>query len=264
MSFKFASNISFMFTECPSIISRYKLAKESGFQYVESGFPFGYSVEQVCQAKEAAGVDQVLINVFTGDVTKRELGFAAIPGKEEEFKNSIELTINYAKALKCKKIHVMAGIVETPTPANDNVYEKNLKYTVDRFKAEDIIGLIEPINSYSVPNYYLNSYDKAIEIIKKINSPHLKLMFDIFHLQHIKGNITNTIKENYSLLGHVQIAQCPDRGEPDTPGELNYKYIFSVLDNFGYTGFIGLEYKPNDTTTQGLKWINNFGYNLNN
>lgn len=95
----------------------------------------------------------------------------------------------------------MAGIVETPTSANDNVYEKNLKYTVDRFKAEDIIGLIEPINSYSVPNYYLNSYDKAIEIVKKINSPHLKLMFDLFHLQHIKGNITNTIKENYSLLG---------------------------------------------------------------
>ncbi|XP_015114299.1 putative hydroxypyruvate isomerase isoform X1 [Diachasma alloeum] len=262
MSLKFASNLSFMFTECPSIVGRYQLAKDAGFQAVESGFPFGYSVQQVTQAKEAAQVDQVLINVFTGDVSKGELGFAAVPGKEEEFRNSIQLTIDYAKALKCSKIHVMAGIVENVSPINDTVYESNLRYAVDKFEKEGIVGLIEPINGYSVPNYYMNCYDKGLALVKKINSPHLKLMFDIFHLQHLKGNVTNMIKENFHHLGHVQIAQVPDRNEPDTSGELDYRYILSALEQLGYTGHIGLEYKPKTKAAEGLKWIHNFGYSL--
>ncbi|KAG8040373.1 hypothetical protein G9C98_000944 [Cotesia typhae] len=220
MAFKLAANLSFMFTESPNLMTRYRLAKESGFLAVESGFPFGYTVQQVQKAKNDANIDQVLINVFTGDVTKGELGFAAIPGDEDKFKNSITLTIDYAKALNCKKIHVMAGIVENPTAANDTVYESNLRYAVDQFQKEGIIGIIEPINPYSVPNYYLNCFDK----------------------------------------GHIQIAQVPHRNEPNTEGELNYKYIFSVIKDIGYSGYIGLEYKPKTTTIEGLKWIENFGY----
>uniref|UniRef100_A0A0C9QZ82 Gip_1 protein n=2 Tax=Fopius arisanus TaxID=64838 RepID=A0A0C9QZ82_9HYME len=156
----------------------------------------------------------------------------------------------------------MSGIVQNPSPINDTVYEANLRYAVDKFKAEGIIGLIEPINGYSVPNYYMNCYDKGLAVVKKINSPHLKLMFDIFHLQHLKGNVTNTIKENFNYLGHVQVAQVPDRHEPDTSGELDYRYIFSVLEGLGYTGYIGLEYKPRTKSVEGLGWINKFGYSL--
>ncbi|XP_074096255.1 hydroxypyruvate isomerase-like protein Gip [Cotesia typhae] len=260
MAFKLAANLSFMFTESPNLMTRYRLAKESGFLAVESGFPFGYTVQQVQKAKNDANIDQVLINVFTGDVTKGELGFAAIPGDEDKFKNSITLTIDYAKALNCKKIHVMAGIVENPTAANDTVYESNLRYAVDQFQKEGIIGIIEPINPYSVPNYYLNCFDKGIEVVKKINSPHLKIMCDIFHLQHIKGNVTNVLKDYSQYIGHIQIAQVPHRNEPNTEGELNYKYIFSVIKDIGYSGYIGLEYKPKTTTIEGLKWIENFGY----
>lgn len=262
MSAKFTSNLSFMFTECPNIVGRYKLAKDAGFRAVESGFPFGFSIKEVVEAKTKADVDQILINVFTGDVTTGALGFAAVPGKEEAFKNSIELTIKYAKALCCKKIHVMSGKVESPSTVNDQVYETNLRYAVDRFQAEGIVGLIEPINSITVPNYYMHSFEKGLALVKKINSPHLKLMIDLFHLQHSRGNITHTIKDYFPYIGHIQVAQVPDRHEPDTPGEIDYAYVFGMLEKVGYNDYIGLEYKPKTTTVEGLKWIEKLGLTL--
>ncbi|XP_012280286.1 putative hydroxypyruvate isomerase [Orussus abietinus] len=262
MSLKFACNLSFMFTESPSLTGRYQLAQQAGFKTVESGFPFGFTLQQVVEAKQNAGVDQVLINVYTGDVTKGELGFAAIPGKEEEFRKSIEVTIEYAKALNCKKIHVMSGKVEVSNTVNDTTYENNLKYAAERFKTENIVGLIEPINSITVPNYYLHNFEKGLEIVRKINSTHLKLMLDVFHLQHSCGNITHSIKKCLPYVGHVQVAQVPERNEPDTLGEIDYRYVFGLLEKEGYTDYIGLEYKPKTSTMKGLKWVKNFGYSL--
>ncbi|XP_014232286.1 putative hydroxypyruvate isomerase isoform X2 [Trichogramma pretiosum] len=260
MSHEFACNLSFLFQEEENFLGRYALAKEAGFVAVESGFPLGFSVEQVVRAKEEAGVDQVLINVFTGDTSKGELGFAAIPGKEEDFKKSIETTINYAKALKCKKIHVMAGKVDNPTQENHTAYENNLRYAVEKFASEDIIGLIEPINPITVPGYYLNSYERAIEVITKINSPNLRLLLDVFHLQQIQGRITNSIEKLRPYIGHVQVAQVPHRGEPDTKGEIDYAYVFRLLEEHDYKDYIGLEYKPKTTTETGLKWIQRLGF----
>ncbi|XP_076663487.1 hydroxypyruvate isomerase-like protein Gip [Andrena cerasifolii] len=262
MSLKFAANLSFMFTEAPTIIERYKLAKDAGFKAVESGFPLGYSSKEVLEAKKNAGVEQILINVFTGDVSKGELGFAAIPGEEDNFKKSIDLTIEYAKALNCKRIHVMSGKVSEATSTNDDVYEKNLSYAAEKFQKEGIVGLIEPINNIAVPNYYMNSFQKGLSVVKKINSPSLKLLFDIFHLQYICGNITDNIKELLPYIGHVQVAQVPDRHEPDTPGEIDYKYVLSTLEKEGYSGYVGLEYRPKSSSVKGLSWVEKFGYKL--
>lgn len=262
MSLKFASNLSFMFLENSNIIERYQLAKEAGFKAVESGFPVGYTAQEVAKAKNNANIEQILINVFTGDTSKGELGFAAIPGQEELFKNSIETTLTYAKALNCKLIHVMSGKVEKPSVANDNVYENNLLYAVQRFKEEGFVGVIEPINNITVPNYYMNSFLKGLNVVKKINSPHLKLQLDIFHMQHCCGNITQNIDNLLPFVGHIQIAQVPNRHEPDTTGELNYKYILSLLESKGYQGYIGLEYLPQAGTVKGLDWIKKFGYTL--
>ncbi|KAF3429953.1 hypothetical protein E2986_01235 [Frieseomelitta varia] len=262
MSLKFIPNLSFMFMEAPSIIERYKLAKEAGFKAVESGFPFGISIKDISEAKKNACVEQILINVFTGDVSKGELGFAAIPGEEENFKKSIDVTIEYAKALNCKRIHIMSGKVNQITTANDDVYVKNLLYAVEKFQKEEIIALIEPINNITVPNYYMNSFQKGLDVVKKINKTNLKLQLDIFHLQHICGNITKNIKELLPYIGHVQIAQVPDRHEPDTSGEIDYKYVLSVLEKEGYDGYIGLEYRPKLSSVDGLCWIQNYGYKL--
>ncbi|CAH0562541.1 unnamed protein product [Brassicogethes aeneus] len=259
---KFCANLAFMYTERP-FLERYKLAKESGFKAVESGFPSGFTQQQVVDAKNAAGIDQILINLFTGDVTKGELGVTAIPGKENEFKERFQTTLSYAKALGAKKIHIMAGKVEGPvTEDNDRTYENNLKFAAGLLELQDIIGVIEPINKYSVPNYYLNCYDKALSMVNKVNSPNIKIMLDVFHLQHIRGDITNTVKDLKEFIGHVQIAQCPNRNEPNTPGEINYRYILEMLRENGYNDWIGLEYKPKTSVNEGLKWVNEFGYRL--
>ncbi|XP_018569183.1 putative hydroxypyruvate isomerase isoform X2 [Anoplophora glabripennis] len=259
---KFCANLAFLFPEKP-LLERYKLAKDAGFKAVETGFPLGLSKDQVVIAKNAAGVQQILINIYTGDVTKGELGFAAIPGKENEFKKSIETTIDYAKALGAKKIHIMAGKVEgNVTTAHDSVYENNLRYAVELLEKENILALIEPINKYSIPHYYMNSFEKALSVIEKINSPNLKLMLDVFHLQLIRGNISNTIKELIKFIGHVQIAQAPNRNEPNTPGEINYKYVLEAIQKAGYDDWIGLEYKPLGDTKDGLAWVGELGYSL--
>lgn len=251
-----------MFTETSSIIERYKLAKDAGFKAVETAFPSGYSIKDVVRAKEDAGVDQVLINVYPGDPNKGELGFAAIPGKEREFQKSIDMTIEYANGLNCKLIHIMDGTVESPTAVNDEVFEKNLLYAIEKFKAANIIGVIEPINNFTVPHYYMNSFEKGLNAVKKMNSPHLKLQLDFFHLQHICGNITRNVKKLLPYVAHIQIAQVPDRHEPDTPGEIDYKYVLSLLEQEGYDGYIGLEYKPKSSSTEGLSWIEKYGYKL--
>ncbi|XP_034836054.1 putative hydroxypyruvate isomerase [Maniola hyperantus] len=259
---KFCANLAFMFMESSSILERYALAKDAGFKVVETGFPLGHSIEQVKQAKEASGVEQVLINLKTGDVTKGELGVTAVPGKEDEFKDNLKTTIDYAKALGARKIHIMAGRLENVSPQNWATYESNLKYAADVLKTEGILGVIEPINQHSVPKYLLSDYGKAVDIIKRIDSDHLKLQLDIFHLQHISGDLSHNIKNLMPYVGHVQIAQVPHRNEPDTPGEINYKYILEHIVNSGYNDWIGLEYKPAGNTKNGLKWIKDYGYQL--
>lgn len=261
MTLKFCANLSFMFQEVPSLLERYCVAKECGFKAVECAFPYSFPLEEVVKAKTKANVQQILVNVSV-DVNKGEFGYAAIPHQKDKFIDSLNLAIKYAKGLGCKLIHVMSGIVSNPKVENDKVYENNLREAVKLFEKEDIIGLIEPINGYALKNYYMNSFEKGLNIVQKINSPNLKLMLDFFHLQFLKGNLTNNIKDLLPYVGHIQIAQVPNRNEPDTPGEIDFKYVFSVLEEQKYSGWIGLEYKPLTDTKSGLKWIKALGYNI--
>lgn len=158
----------------------------------------------------------------------------------------------------------MSGKVEgTVTEAHDSAYVTNLRYAVNLLEKEDILGVIEPINKYSIPNYYMNCYNKALQTVKQINSANLKIMIDVFHLQMIRGNITNTLKELKPFIGHVQIAQAPNRNEPNTPGEINFRYVLkSIANDGGYNDWIGLEYKPIGDVNGGLKWVQEYGYSL--
>lgn len=262
MPLKFCANLSFMFQETASLLERYGLAKDAGFRAVECAFPYDYEVDKVVEAKKNAKVEQILINTYVGDITKGELGFAAIPGSDAAFESSIQKAIKYAKALNCSRIHVMSGAVEKVEDSHVNAYYKNIKHAADVFEKENIIGLIEPINPYSVPNYYMNSFEKGLEVVKQVNSPNMKLMLDVFHLQQICGNLTRNITQLMPFVGHIQIAQVPDRHEPNTSGEIDYKYILSLLEKLGYNGWIGLEYKPQGATKDGLKWIKEFNVAL--
>ncbi|KAG8226699.1 hypothetical protein J437_LFUL005515 [Ladona fulva] len=275
MPLKFCANLSFMFQETASLLDRYTLAEKCGFKAVECAFPYCHSVSSIVEAKTGAGVEQILINVppacsyphmfgvydipmVAGDSTLGELGHAALPGKESVFQRNIDLAVQYAKALSCKRVHIMSGKVPNPTVENASAYEENLKYAVGCMEKEDITALIEPINNFTVPNYYMNT----LAIVKKINSPHLKIMMDLFHLQIINGDLTRNIKKYLPYVGHIQIAQVPNRNEPNTPGEMNYPYIFSLLEELKYDGWIGLEYKPLTTTANGLNWIQDYKIEL--
>ncbi|XP_065089889.1 putative hydroxypyruvate isomerase [Ochlerotatus camptorhynchus] len=262
MSLKFCANLNFMFTETGDFLERYRLAKAAGFSAVEGVFPPDHvSVADLVKVREETGLEQILMNIAIGDVPDGQFGCAAIPGQEANFRKNLERTVEYAKALHCKKIHIMAGKLNGPATAqHDETYLSNLKAAATILETNNILGVIEPINKYSVPGYYLACYEKAIKTLKEVNSPSLKLMFDIFHAQHIRGDLTNAIKCYADYIGHVQLAQVPNRNEPNTEGELNYPYVLHTLETHGYTDWIGCEYKPKAGTVQGLGWLRDFGY----
>ncbi|XP_045592921.1 putative hydroxypyruvate isomerase isoform X1 [Procambarus clarkii] len=258
---KVAANLSFMFGEAGGLLARYKAAKETGFLAVECAFPYSVPEQEVAAVLKEQGLQQVLINSDPGDTHAGELGFAAIPGKEARFRDSLERSILYAKALGCSKLHIMSGrrCENHDESAHITTFEANLRHAVGRLAEENITGLIEPINPVSIPGYFLNNYDTAVSVIEKINSPNLRLQLDIFHLQMICGNVSNNIKKLAPLIGHVQIAQAPHRHEPSCPGELDYIFIFSKLREAGYSDYVGAEYTPSGSSSGSLQWMQQCG-----
>lgn len=264
MPLKFAANLSMLFQDIPSIASRFMAAKSAGFKYTECTFPYEEGIEELSDARKAAGVEHVLINSWPGRMGKGELGIAALPDRVQDFRMQLDLSIQYANCLNCKRMHVMAGrTTGAKLDEMEKTYLENLSFAAERLKQDGIMCLIEPLNSrITAPNYFLNDLHKSVEYIKKVDHPNLKLQFDIFHAQIISGDLTGNLKRYLPYIGHIQIAQVPDRGEPDFNGEVNYKYIFKLLEDIGYDGFIGLEYTPRGTTGDGLKWMTELGVTL--
>lgn len=256
----FSANLSFLFQEAGNLSARYLAAKKAGFCAVECMFPNEFPENIVQQAKEQAGVKQALLNSYAGSQSG-DLGLAVDPTRQSEFKESIEKTIRYAKALDCHRVHVLAGKcpVGVEWHEMESLYIENILWASHMLQKCNIETLIEPINNRSVPNYFLNSYDRAVGYIEKIKNPMLKLQLDIFHLQIICGDITENIKKYLPYTGHIQIAQVPDRHEPDSSGELNYTYVFKLLQELGYSGYIGCEYIPaTGKTEDGLGWLREY------
>lgn len=256
---RFSANLGFLFLEGSSIIEQFQLAAKSGFRYVEFPFPAKtVDKNKLLEVKNELGLEVALVNIETDPEAK--FGCASLPAHQEAFKKNFHSTVDFAKLFNCKKIHLMSGKLENPaTTENHETFIDNLKYAAEVLEKEDLIGVIEPINHYSVPGYFLHDYDYAVNAIKTIGSNRIKLMVDIFHMQMIQGNIINSFKELQPFIGHVQIAQAPNRNEPNSLGELNLKFI---LDSIEYDGVIGCEYKPLGTTVDGLGWVKEFGYEL--
>ncbi|XP_011194489.1 putative hydroxypyruvate isomerase [Zeugodacus cucurbitae] len=256
---KLSANLNFLFTEGGKHISeRIYMAHKAGFKAVEIPFP-NIGLEDILLAKEETGIDVALINISIGD---SKFGCASIPDSQENFKNQLNETIHFAKKVQCKKIHIMAGLTEGESSEHLVTYKNNLKYSADILEMEDMIGLIEPINKYALPSYFLNSFETASSIIREISSKHIRLLVDLYHLQHIMGNITQAFTDFKDIIGHFQIAQVPHRHEPDVAGELDFNYIFDLIKLTGYNGWIGCEYKPKSNTLEGLKWMQKYNIQL--
>ncbi|XP_053679985.1 putative hydroxypyruvate isomerase isoform X1 [Anopheles nili] len=261
---RFCANLNFMFLEAGSFLDRYRAAKSAGFGGVEGPFPpADVNLDALVAVQKETGLKQILMNIALGDASDGQFGCAALPGREKEFLVNLQRTIEYAKAIGCGKIHIMAGKLEGPSTAtHDHTYLENLRVAAPILERNNIVGVIEPINKYAVPGYYLSCYDKAVQMITSVDSPSVKLMFDIYHAQHIRGDITNSIRTLAPHIGHVQLAQVPGRNEPSSDGELNFRSILRSLATEGRyaDGWVGCEYRPLGGTAEGLGWLRDYGY----
>jgi hydroxypyruvate isomerase len=252
---KLAANISMMFTELP-FLDRIGAAAAAGFKSVEFLFPYEHPADDIAARLRASGVANVLFNAPPGNWAQGERGIAALPGREQEFRDGIEQALAYAQILGTPNIHVMAGVL--PADANKeeclSVYRRNLKHAAARAASQGLNILIEPINNRDMPGYLLNYQAQAHDIREAVAAPNLKVQMDFYHDQIMEGDIAMTFSKYQDHVGHIQISGVPERHEPDT-GEVNYAWLFRLLDDLGYDGWVGCEYRPAGSTVQGLAWM---------
>ena len=253
---KFAANLSFLFTDLP-FVERFSRAAAAGFGGVEYLFPYDYPAHQVADWLKSAELEQVLFNLAPGDWAAGERGLACLPKRQGEFAESVEQALNYALVLDCQRLHCMAGL--RPAGVEEGVLETtyiaNVRYAADRLATIGATLMIEPINSrIDMPGYWLDSVDQAFRLQKVVDRNNVKVQYDIYHAQIIAGDLARTLEANIEQIGHIQIADNPGRHEPGT-GEINYPFLFELLDRLGYDGWVGCEYKPLRTTEAGLGWF---------
>ncbi|SQI43365.1 Hydroxypyruvate isomerase [Leminorella richardii] len=252
---KFAANLSMMFNEVP-FLERFEAAAKAGFKAVEFLFPYEYPAELLAEKLKQNGLKQVLFNTAPGDVAAGEWGLTALPGREREAREDIDRALEYAIALGCPNVHVMAGVVPEGADrlAHRKTFIDNIRYAADRFAPHGIKVLIEALSPPIKPNYLFSSQHQALALIEEINKPNAFVQLDFFHAQLVDGNVTNIIQSMAGRYAHIQIASVPERHEPDS-GELDYNWIFNKLDEIGYQGWVGCEYKPRGETAAGLGWV---------
>jgi hydroxypyruvate isomerase len=254
----FAANLSMMYTEWP-FLERYGAAAEDGFAGVECLFPYEAPADEVAGAARAAGVRQALFNSPPGDWAAGEKGLASLPGRETEFLAGVDKAIGYAKALGCPNVHLMAGLIGPggDRAAHRATYVANLRNAARKLAQEGLNALIEPINPRDIPGFFLNTQGEAHQIIAEVGEPNLLVQMDLYHCQIVEGDLAVRLRSGIERVGHFQIAGVPDRHEPDA-GEVNFPYLFDLIDSLGFQGWIGCEYRPAAGTREGLGWLHRY------
>ena len=252
---RFAANLSMMYNE-HAFLDRFAAAARDGFQAVEFLFPYDFRAGEIKARLDANGLTQALFNAPPGDWAGGERGIASLPGREDEFRRSVETALEYARVLGNRKLHVMAGLIgaDAPRAQHRDVYLANLAYAAHAARAEDITVVIEPINLRDMPGFFLNRQDDAQAICAEVGASNLKVQFDCYHCQIVEGDLAMKLKRDMPGIGHIQVAGVPDRHEPDL-GEIHYPYLFDVIDALGYDGYVGCEYRPRAGTSAGLGWL---------
>lgn len=262
----FAANLSMLWNELP-FLDRFAAAARAGFKSVEFLFPYDFQADEIRQRLNEHQLQLVLHNMPPGDWAAGERGKACWPGHEEEFRANVARALQYATALGTPNLHCMAGIPPKGTSAAQAqaTLVSNLRYAAEAAKQQGVRLLLEPINHFDMPGFIVNRPRQAIAIMDEVGSDNLFLQYDIYHAQRMEGELTNTIKELLPRIAHMQLADTPGRHEPGT-GEINYRHLFDAIDDLGYTGQIGCEYKPRDPgpggTDRGLAWVAAHGQTL--
>ena len=252
---KFAANLTMLFTELP-FLERFGAARAAGFDAVEYLFPYDYPAGELAAQLRAHGLKQVLHNLPAGDWAAGERGIACHPDRIAEFREGVERAIGYAHALDCPQLNCLAGKLPDGVPRSDAhaVLVDNLRYAAARLGQTGLRLLVEPINPFDIPGFFLTRTDQALALIDEVGSDNLLLQLDLYHAQRSEGELAGTLSRHLARIGHIQLADNPGRHEPGT-GEINYAFLFRHLDALGWKGFIGCEYKPRTTTAEGLAWL---------
>jgi len=252
---KFAANLSMMYQE-HDFLNRFGAAAKDGFKGIEFLFPYAHPAAELRERLSEHGLTQALFNGPPGNWEAGERGLASLPGREDEFRKSVASALDYARVLGNERVHLMAGLIR---PGEERArhratYVSNLAYAAKEASTAGKTIVIEPINTRDIPGFFLNRQDEAHAICAEIGAPNLKVQMDFYHCQIVEGDLAMKLRTYIAGVGHVQIAGVPERHEPDL-GEINYPYLFRLLDELGYAGWVGCEYRPKAGTSAGLGWL---------
>ena len=256
--YKFSANLGLLWNEFSQIDAIYK-SKEYGFDAVEFQFPYQFDSKDIKKALDEVNLPVMGINTMKGNIEEGDNGLLAVPTRISEARDAIIQAFEYAKVIKSKNIHAMAGVTDLSTKSLVTFID-NLKFAKDLLKDSGIGLVIEPLNLKDNPGYFLTKVEQAREICELVGSDTVKIMFDFYHVQINQGNVVKRFKDHLPFIGHVQIASVQDRAEPDS-GELDFSYIIPEIYKAGYKSIVGAEYKPKTTTEAGLTWMRNFKNN---
>ena len=248
---QFSANLGFLWNDL-SLPDAIRAAKAAGFDAVECHWPYAVPSADVRDALTETGLPMLGLNTVRGNLEKGENGLSALPGRESEARAAIDNAVVYADDIGARSIHVMAGFAQGADA--EMTFVAALEYACSKAADVGVNILIEPLNHYDAPGYFLSSTAHAAELITRVGAPNLKLMFDCYHVQLMEGDLTNRLRKLVPVIGHIQIARVPDRGPPEG-GEINYPYIFDVLADIGWNSPIGAEYKSQKPTNDTLDWL---------
>lgn len=252
---KFAANLTLMFNEV-DFLDRFEAAKDNGFTAVEFLFPYAFEADQIAEKLEQNDLDLALFNLPPGDWDAGDKGMAALPGREQEFRDSVGVGLEYAKVFGNKTVHMMAGVLPGDLSVEQafETYVTNYQYCADAFADLGVNVILEPLNTRDVPGYMISQNSGARAVIAAADRPNVGLQFDFYHVQIMTGDLATQFETHLDITKHIQIAGVPERFEPNV-GEINYPYLFDLMDRLGYEGYVGCEYRPQNGTVEGLGWL---------
>jgi len=251
----FAANLSMLFTEY-HFLERFEQAAQAGFRAVEFLFPYQFGVDAIRAQLEQHELQLVLFNLPPGDREAGDWGCLGLPGREDEFKRHLEQALEAAEILRCGRLHALFGQrLEGVNPdAQIDCALRNLAWAAPLAEEAGVELMVEALNAKDFPSFFLSKPSMALDLVKRVDHPHFRLQYDIYHAQRMEGDLIATMQLEQSWISHIQIADVPGRHEPGT-GEIAYPNVFKALMSNEYKGFIGLEYHPSVDTISSLEWL---------
>jgi len=258
----FAANLTMLYPDSP-FLERFARARASGFRFVEYLFPYEYEPAVLARALAQNNLTQVLFNLPAGNWSAGDRGIAAHPDRIHEFRQGVARALEYASVLGVRQLNCLVGKRDERIPLEEQtrVMIENLRYAARALAEREMTLLVEHLNPYDVPGFLIITPQRALEIQEQVGAPNLKIQYDVYHAQRTAGELAYTLQNYLARIGHIQIADNPGRHQPGT-GEINYRFLFEWIDKLGYRGYIGLEYAPQGTTEESLRWVREYGYTL--